>query len=63
MAQRIEFLTPPDELIVTAQNLPFLQVEKAVFKAMPPGPHNAATRRMADNIAAFERANTPDTSN
>ncbi|MGW2722378.1 SAV_2336 N-terminal domain-related protein [Streptomyces sp. NPDC001492] len=56
LAQRIESLTPPDELTVTAENLPFLQVERSIFQAMPPGRHNAAVQRMEANIDAFQKS-------
>ncbi|MFD0266223.1 hypothetical protein ACFVGY_06455 [Streptomyces sp. NPDC127106] len=35
LAPRIEFRTPPDALVVTYENLPFVMVERTVLQAMP----------------------------
>jgi hypothetical protein len=53
LAQRVEYVSPPDALVVDAANLPFVQVELAVLMAMPTGPHKRVVRQMKDKIDAF----------
>ena len=53
LAQRVEYVSPPDALVVDTANLPFVQVELAVLMAMPTGPHKRVVRQMKDKIDAF----------
>ncbi|MGW1765566.1 SAV_2336 N-terminal domain-related protein [Streptomyces sp. NPDC002073] len=53
LARRIEFRTPPDALVVTADNLPFVTVEKAILQALPFMGGNEALRQMERKIDAF----------
>jgi hypothetical protein len=53
LAQRVEYVSPPDALVVDAGNLPFVQVELAVLMAMPTGPHKRVVRQMKEKIDAF----------
>ncbi|MEV1026811.1 SAV_2336 N-terminal domain-related protein [Streptomyces sp. NPDC050264] len=55
LTQRIEDLSPPDRTQVTAENLAYLEVERAIFEAQPPGDHNAALKRMSANIDEFKK--------
>ncbi|MEU2389491.1 SAV_2336 N-terminal domain-related protein [Streptomyces sp. NPDC007369] len=53
LAQRIEFRTPPDALVVTYENLPFVMVERTVLQAMPLVAGSEALRQMGRKIDLF----------
>lgn len=53
LARRIEFLTPPDALVVSARNLPFVSVERVVLQALPTMTGSEALRRMGEKIDSF----------
>ncbi|MFK0256993.1 SAV_2336 N-terminal domain-related protein [Streptomyces sp. NPDC090445] len=62
LAQRIEFRTPPDALVVTYDNLPFVMVERTVLQAMPLVADSEALRRMGMKIDALAPSPSPDES-
>ncbi|MGW3326278.1 SAV_2336 N-terminal domain-related protein [Streptomyces virginiae] len=53
LARRIEFRTPPDALVVTEKNLPFVAVERVVLQALPFMAGNEALRQMGNKIDSF----------